>query len=238
MECFADIRIDRLHHAYLVEGEREETLAALRDHLERIGIPPQGNPDVLWEEYDTLLLEHARELRQQQGYHSVGGGKKIFVVAFNAIMPEAENALLKTLEEPAAETHFFFVTRTAEILLPTVRSRMQVIKTRIRDDRDAQQQNGRAKKFLQSPLPERMEMINPWIRAKEEKKVQAKEEIRTFLDELEYALRENLDETGSNTAALKHVLHAKTYLADRAPSIKLILEHLALVLPKKKHPTT
>lgn len=235
MERFADIRFDRLHHAYLIEGEREETLAALLVHLERIGIPSKGNPDVACEEYDAFLVEHARELRRRERYRSAGGGKKVFIVAFNTIMPEAENALLKTLEEPAAETHFFFVTRTAEALLPTVRSRMHTIRGEASDK--GQERGGRAKQFLNGALSERMKMIDPWLRAKDEKKAEAKEEVRIFLDEIEFALRERFGAADAGVAEhLGHVIRAKTYLADRSPSLKLILEHLALTLPRGNHP--
>jgi DNA polymerase-3 subunit delta' len=37
------------------------------------------------------------------------------------------NALLKTLEEPAADTHFLLVSNEAERLLPTIRSRCQAM---------------------------------------------------------------------------------------------------------------
>lgn len=234
MERLADIQFDRLHHAYLIEGDREEILAALLMHLERIGISIKGNPDVICEEYDVFLLEHAHALRRRQGYRSASGEKKVFIVAFHTIMPEAENALLKTLEEPAAETHFFFVTRTEEALLPTVRSRMQVIKTRTESNNEQnKRQNNMAKKFLESSLSERMKMVDSWLKTKDARKVEAKEEVRVFLDALEFALRGRLSPGNTGTTdALRNILQAKIFLADRAPSMKLILEHLALTLPK------
>jgi DNA polymerase-3 subunit delta' len=43
----------------------------------------------------------------------------------DALMPEAQNALLKTLEEPPPASVFVLVTSRPDLLLPTVRSRCQ-----------------------------------------------------------------------------------------------------------------
>ncbi len=43
------------------------------------------------------------------------------------LTPEAQNALLKTLEEPPANTYIIGTTHMPEALLPTVRSRMSVV---------------------------------------------------------------------------------------------------------------
>ena len=40
-------------------------------------------------------------------------------------MPEAQNALLKTLEEPPPASVFVLITSRPDVLLPTVRSRCQ-----------------------------------------------------------------------------------------------------------------
>ena len=43
----------------------------------------------------------------------------------DALLPEAQNALLKTLEEPPSASVFVLVTSRPDVLLPTVRSRCQ-----------------------------------------------------------------------------------------------------------------
>jgi len=51
-------------------------------------------------------------------------GARVFIVkAADELKPEAANALLKTLEEPPARTHFVLVTSRPSVLLPTIRSR-------------------------------------------------------------------------------------------------------------------
>jgi DNA polymerase III delta prime subunit len=241
MNLAEQINREHLHHAYLLEGERSIILTELRALLSDAGISQTGNVDFHSYEYDTFLIEHAHSLRVEQSMHGAAGAKKIFLVAFNTMMSEAQNALLKTLEEPTQGTHFFFITRTREILFPTVRSRMQVI--RIQETGDRRQETGNAgEKFLSATLPERMKMIEHFTKAKTEEKPKAKEDARIFLESLERVLYEkNLrgDTFQSQgvtskifSQALQDVLTAKRYLSDRSPSLKLLLEHLALTVPK------
>lgn len=52
--------------------------------------------------------------------------RRIITISPAGTMTEAaQNALLKSLEEPGAHTHFILVAETAEMILPTIRSRCQ-----------------------------------------------------------------------------------------------------------------
>ena len=210
--------------------------------LEALRIPTRGNPDFHLHELDQFLLEHAHLLREKQQFHSVGGGRKIFLVAFNTILHEAQNALLKTLEEPTEGTHFFFTSRSQEVLLPTVRSRMNIIQLPVAS---CQLPENTGEEFLAAGLRERMKMIEPMVKAKADDKSEAKEEARDFLESLERALHKELRNfqgdtlqsqgvtSGISTAnSLAHVLSAKRILSERSPSLKLLLEHLALTVPQ------
>lgn len=50
--------------------------------------------------------------------------KKVALISFHTITPPAQNALLKTLEEPREDVRFILVTSHKEGLLPTLRSRL------------------------------------------------------------------------------------------------------------------
>jgi DNA polymerase-3 subunit delta' len=54
------------------------------------------------------------------------GGKVVWINQADKMTPTAANALLKTLEEPTADTYFILSPRRVSSLLPTLRSRMQV----------------------------------------------------------------------------------------------------------------
>lgn len=231
MDLRTHINFESLSHAYVVECEREAGLSALRDLVESFGIATKANPDYHEYFYDALLIDDALKLRREQGMHGADGAKKIFIIAFNAIFHEAQNALLKTLEEPTAHTHFFFLVRSSEILLPTVRSRMQLIKSQ--PCASERQEEDAGTLFLHATLSERMNMIEPMTKAKTDNKPKAKEDMRNFLESLERALyREMTNGTPGISDAEDHVIAAKRYLSDRAPSLKLLLEHLALTVPK------
>jgi hypothetical protein len=108
---------------------------------------------------------------------------------------------------------------------------MQVIRSKEAGDRN--QETGNAgEKFLKASLPERMKMIESLTKAKTEEKPKAKEDARIFLESLEHALYKATPKVTFPVAeALQNVLTAKRYLSDRSPSLKLLLEHLALTVP-------
>ncbi len=233
MELSAYINTERLHHAYLIEGERQVVVDQLLALLASLGVIAAGNPDFHLYEHDAFLIEHAHTLRREQSMHAVSGSRKIFIVAFNTMLSEAQNALLKTLEEPTEGTHFFFVTRTEEILFPTVRSRMQIIKKQSSVASPQSSEKNSAEEFLKATIPERLKMIEQFTKVKADEKGEAKEAARVFLESLEHALYVDLSNQ-KDTAPLENVLTAKRYLSDRSPSVKLLLEHLALTTPPLK----
>jgi hypothetical protein len=77
-----------------------------------------------------LSVEVIREfLVNPAGRKTVLGRGKVFIVEEAETMSAgAQNALLKTLEEPAGRTLIILLTDQASLLLPTVRSRAQVIR--------------------------------------------------------------------------------------------------------------
>jgi len=88
-----------------------------------------SHPDVVLvepEESGSIKIGTIREeVLQKTGYRPFEGRSRVFVVdEADALVFEAQDALLKTLEEPPAGSIFILVTSQAETLLPTVRSRV------------------------------------------------------------------------------------------------------------------
>jgi DNA polymerase-3 subunit delta' len=72
---------------------------------------------------EEFLIEPATKSRSLQGASPAG---KVFIVDEAELMaPPSQNALLKTLEEPAPGTVIILITSAEERLLPTIRSRAQ-----------------------------------------------------------------------------------------------------------------
>src|SRR5262249_60517979 len=59
-----------------------------------------------------------------------GHRRVVIVDAADTLMEQAQNALLKTLEEPSPSSVFVLVTSRPDVLLPTVRSRCPQLRFR------------------------------------------------------------------------------------------------------------
>lgn len=77
----------------------------------------------------SLGVEDARGLMRQMDMKPYEGGRVVAIVEdAHALTPQAQNALLKTLEEPPAHAVFLLLAETLSSLLPTVLSRCSVVK--------------------------------------------------------------------------------------------------------------
>ncbi|MCX7905845.1 MAG: DNA polymerase III subunit delta' [Elusimicrobiales bacterium] len=80
------------------------------------------------EEQDNIKISTIREvIRFSQLAPSFSKYKVIIFDDAHKMVIEAQNALLKTIEEPPINTLFIFVTHSKNLLLPTVVSRSQVL---------------------------------------------------------------------------------------------------------------
>ena len=89
-----------------------------------------SHPDLYWlrrpEDKKTIGVDAVREACEQLSMTSLRGGYRVAIIApANAMTTNAQNALLKTLEEPAARTLLVLVTSRPSGLLATLRSRCQ-----------------------------------------------------------------------------------------------------------------
>lgn len=70
-----------------------------------------------------------RELEREANFRPYEGAARLFIIEdADRLNEESSNALLKTLEEPPPTTHLILVTSRPAALLPTIRSRCQVIR--------------------------------------------------------------------------------------------------------------
>lgn len=219
------INPEKLHHAYFLQGDTETVLPELLSFFEKeLEIVQSGNPDMRVESYETFGVDEGRELKDAQLSKSFSGGKKIFIVSFETITVEAQNSLLKVFEEPKPDTHFFLISQSGSRLLPTLRSRVEFIQT----ESDTKTDVSRAKKFISSGISERMSLIESI--AEEKNKKEAKE----LLSGIVTVIRDSkpIEKfSKEDSATLQDVLKAHEYLSDRSPSIKMLLEHIAHILP-------
>jgi len=85
----------------------------------------------------NIEIAAIRELENRLSLKSYGGSLKIGIIDDAHLMrKDVQNALLKTLEEPKGDTLLILITPYPEMLLPTIRSRVEQIKFSLigRDD--------------------------------------------------------------------------------------------------------
>ena len=84
-------------------------------------------PDVLAVEAGeggSITIDQVRAAIRQVGYRPFEGRRRVTIVDdADLLVPPAQNALLKTLEEPPGRSQFILVTARPDVLLDTVRSR-------------------------------------------------------------------------------------------------------------------
>lgn len=118
--CSSCVRISRSKFPeYSDEKENREKLV-WSDH-----------PDVaLARPYNRFLrIPLMREIEREANFRPYEGKARIFIIEeAHRLNESSSNALLKTLEEPPATSHLILITSRPAQLLPTIRSRCQVIR--------------------------------------------------------------------------------------------------------------
>ncbi len=200
-----------MHHAYLLVGDSRAAGEFLRAFCEERGIKLAGSPDYFPYTESLFGIEEARKLTLQASKKAFIK-EKVFFITPEKITSEAQNALLKTFEDPYENTHFFLVIRDEELVLPTLRSRMFSIKLTNKASEASEAQT-----FLKQGTKDRLAFVKKFV--------DKEKNLSIFLDELMLVLKE-----GKRFDALKRVYEVRRYSDDRSTSPRLILEHLSVVL--------
>ncbi len=226
-----------LHHAYLITGDIDANIASLRGALEKIiGDDFNSYPDFSLKQVAQFAIQDSRELIERQKTFSFGGGMRFFVIAAHSFTTEAQNALLKVLEEPIAGNHFFLLIPTKELLLPTLRSRLLhiegevLIHDEIADWCD---------KFIGGSVVDRLVLVEKLLKAEgdDEENKMAKHKVRDIFDRIEKVFSEKIlsrknEQSQKEAKFLAELIRMKSYLNDKAPSLRLILEYISFICPK------
>jgi DNA polymerase-3 subunit delta' len=118
-------------------------ICAICRRISRVSFPSpddrDGNSNIIWSEYPdvgfvrpsgrNIRIPTMREVEREANFRPYEGRARVIIIEeADRLNPAASNALLKTLEEPAATTHLVLVTARPASLLTTIRSRCQVIR--------------------------------------------------------------------------------------------------------------
>jgi hypothetical protein len=203
-----------LLHAYGVAGP--DTLEDVTSFIEEeLQVPLTGNADAFYIEADSFGIEESRALGAFALTEGLGP-RRVALIAVRTLTHEAQNALLKLLEDTPEGLHVFLLVSSFPVLLPTLRSRLFLCEGSVRTEFDL----GSAEEFLAATPAKRLLILAPLIEERERGK------LDVLIDGLEVLLAR----AGGSRNALLSLTRARRYLLDRSVSLKLLFESLALSL--------
>ncbi len=227
-----------LHHAYLIEGVRDDIVPEIFEFCKSLNIKSLGNPDFVHISIDNFKIDEAFNLRAMSTDKSFSNEKKIFVISINNFSLDAQNVLLKMFEEPIQNTHFFLIVPDINALLKTFVSRFYLIK----QERELSKEYKEAEKFIVMPIGKRIDFIKELLAEIEEEDAEGNEIIALnsprskalkFLNALEAVLHGKLVKKPSGTQFFHHFFKVREFLRMPGSSTKSLMESIALVIPEK-----
>jgi DNA polymerase-3 subunit delta' len=148
----------RLHHGWILAGPRGVGKASFAGEAARLLVDPEhqyssmidhrSHPDIIWvdrqpkeppkdgEEADpdaelkrSISIDQIREVQHRlTTMPSIADKRVVIIDAADDLERGGANALLKSLEEPPSGTFFMLVSHSSDRLLPTIRSRCQILR--------------------------------------------------------------------------------------------------------------
>lgn len=217
------------HHAFVIEAGVEEGIEMAQAWAEKeLGMKVQGNPDVAVMRYGLFPVEEARRVSELAAGKAFAGTTKVVIIAATRAYHEAQNALLKLFEEPPRGTYLFLVLPTLGSLLPTLRSRVQILTLSV----GSSKLEVAALEFMKASKEKRSAMIKKLTSGKdEEERRELRDEAIAIVNGIEAVAYRNLTSV-ERTALLSDIATLRGYLYDRSAPVRMIMEHLSLVIPK------
>ncbi len=213
-----------LFHGYLVVGDTHIALAEVRRILSERHFFPDDEVTIQTMMFDAMGIPEARLLRNELERKATRPHRIVLVTA-ETVTREAQQSLLKALEEPAIGTHVFLFVPRGVSVLNTLQSRLLYVESSTSEDMVT------AKKFLASTIGERSKLLAPFLKEKQRK------DPASFLHALEILVGRSFEQAPSSIAlkeSLRVISMIRGYITDRGSSRKLLLEYLAVALPKHK----
>lgn len=215
------------HHAYGICMPTDGANDTVRVFLEKEwAFSCVGNPD-FWEgSFETLGVSDAKEVRAQCAMRPVGS-RRVILFSAESLTREAQNALLKVFEDPGEGNHFFLITPRMGDLLPTLRSRLLTLTF---ESETSSRGDVSPSAFLKMSPKDRSAALVEMIKEKDKKSA------ATLLDDIIATLHDEAHTKGADAwkasaPTLKELSRLRNYLTQSGSSVKLIMEHVALLLP-------
>ena len=221
------------HHAFVIEAEAEEGIKVAQAWAQmKLGMKAKGNPDVIVLRYGLLSVEDARRATELASGKAFVGTTKVVIIAASRAYHEAQNTLLKLFEEPPKGANLFLIMPTLGGLLPTLRSRVQVLEPAASRS-SSQEIPESATEFMKASKEKRSVLIKKLTSGSDEDaRRENRDEAIAIINGIEAAAYASGRTTSRHRELLEEVQILRGHLYDRSAPVRMILEHLSLVLPK------
>jgi len=235
---------DNLHHAYLLENDKDIIPLLLQYFKESLDYNIIANKDFYLHIYDNFKISNAKEILQIKSEKSFLGGKKFIVIYTNFFTNEAQNALLKMFEDTIVDTHFFVICPNKQIILPTLLSRFYLIKL----NNEEVKENEIINQFINMKNKDRIIFIKNFVEnIKNENKKEKDEEkendeslkskILDFINSIESILYYYYKNKNKNNTidvnVFEKIIEIRKALLLQGSSPKMLFESLALNIPEE-----
>ncbi len=203
-------------------GEIEKILASQelkKDHV-----------DVLWMEEEKLGVEQAKKIRQHLSLKPYSAqGRAVVVLNFQVMTPDAQNSLLKTLEEPPIEAIILLAADSDKDILLTILSRIQsvILGSEVTPESSESIDSGQDR--MTNLNPEIEKLLNSTIEQRFEF-IEKLEDKEAFLQSLLEYFHHKLSNHSNYLEFTKELMKAEEW-RDANGNIRAILEYLMLKMP-------
>ncbi len=220
------------HQSFVIEAEAEEGIAVAQAWAKsELKMEAMGNPDIVVLRYGLFSVADARRVLETAASAPVIGESKVLIISASRAYHEAQNALLKLFEEPPVGTYLFFILPSLGGLLPTLRSRVQILKYGLTMSVIPES----ATAFIKGTKEKRSAIIKKLTSGRdEEERRELRDEAIEIINGIEAAAYKRRGDTLKQgvTSLLSDIGELRGHLYDRSAPVRMILEHLSLVIPR------
>lgn len=201
------------HHAYLHRVTNVE-----KDAVETF-VQTLAVTDVEYFSPEAFGIDDVRTLTDMSFIRPVQGDIRLIVVLLKSISTEAQQALLKLLEEPPSSTTFVFCVHSSLYLLPTLLSRFHQQDNSFSDNTE---RSKAFEEFCSKAITERLTEITTRLAAKD----------KNWVEELKHSLLSWLTTKPQkvDVQTLSWLYYIGEHLQTRGASNKILLEELAITM--------
>ena len=207
------------HHARLFVAN------SISDSLLEDGITVPGE-DIIHIVRDKLRIADIEEIKKYAYQRPIKRGKIDIVIFADSYLLEAQNALLKLLEEPPLSTRLSLVTKDQQQLLPTVRSRLLFCGS---NEPINTKEETYGLEFISNPVAKRIAQIDVLAKNKDTKTMQQILRLTARL-----LIKNTLSNKQSDRNSYQVLNTVMYYIQQNGASSKMLLEYVALSIPVMK----